>query len=525
MPFVRLRLVGLLACWLALFGLFPPVTAAQDNRLILVEDAAYVYIHRLQRRGHLLDLHPTALPYTQREVENALDALDPATLDAQSQRWTERLQALLPQAEEGDDEILFGVALGAGMNLATTKRLDGVRPLRDDVFAFSNADLRFYLEKGPLIAQMGLRHDSFYDQDPDGLDAVKRLYVRGEDGYVGVNTSYFSAYLGRFSQQWGLPGEASSVLSPNARSFDRLALTLGGPRIALRSVLGELDNLDPDGTFTGRGFREGSRRRLLAAHRLDWRPSRYLNLSILESTLFSGPSAGPSLKFLNPLYPHAFETDNTPKNDENNGMVAGLLWFYADPITLHGQFLFDDLDLRGEGQEPISFTLLGSLLWGGFTPTLDLGFSLEVVTARTYNALQTDGQYLYLNRGIATHFTDYVQASLFADWYVDAWLPNLILTPRLTYLAQGEQDLRLPFPQTSAEANLILDGTVAHTMRVALQAWYQPHPWGWVRLEVGFNAVRNANHIEGEDVQRGVLLFAFGLRPQLDQPISLGFRP
>jgi hypothetical protein len=40
---------------------------AQPNRVIPVEDWTYFYLQRLQRRGYLLDLHPTALPYTHGE--------------------------------------------------------------------------------------------------------------------------------------------------------------------------------------------------------------------------------------------------------------------------------------------------------------------------------------------------------------------------------------------------------------------------------------------------------------------------
>ncbi|MCH8960099.1 MAG: hypothetical protein IH820_01895 [Bacteroidetes bacterium] len=38
-------------------------TLAQQNRLLPTDDWAYATITRLQRRGHLLDLNPTASPY------------------------------------------------------------------------------------------------------------------------------------------------------------------------------------------------------------------------------------------------------------------------------------------------------------------------------------------------------------------------------------------------------------------------------------------------------------------------------
>ena len=57
--------------------------------------------------------------------------------------------------------------------------------------------------------------------------------------------------------------------------------------------------------------RVGNRRRFLAAHRWDWRPTRKVALTFMESAIYSGSNSGVSLKYINPLHPFIFVVDNT----------------------------------------------------------------------------------------------------------------------------------------------------------------------------------------------------------------------
>ncbi|MYH07529.1 MAG: hypothetical protein F4146_03025, partial [Rhodothermaceae bacterium] len=60
--------------------LLPILVQAQGNRLLPVNDYAYEYIVRLQRRGHLLELNPTSLPYRRGDVWDALSRLETAAV-------------------------------------------------------------------------------------------------------------------------------------------------------------------------------------------------------------------------------------------------------------------------------------------------------------------------------------------------------------------------------------------------------------------------------------------------------------
>jgi hypothetical protein len=244
-------------------------------------------------------------------------------------------------------------------------------------------------------------------------------------------------------------------------------------------------------------------------------------ISAMESAIYSGKNAGVSLKYLNPLHTFTFVIDNIPKNDENNGFIAGLVWGQYKRLTLHGQWMVDDFDALGEGNEPLAFSLVGSLTYAA--PAFDVGATLEMISARTYNAPQPEGKHLYLLRGLATQFSDYIHAAAFADVYLDGLVPGLRLTPRIDVLAQGEQDIRRPYPTTRAESDPILDGTVERTVRPAVQVYLQPAPWWWIRLDSGVNVVSNVDHIADQNNTRFVGLAEVGVRLSLDRAYRISF--
>lgn len=482
---------------------------AQAHRMVPLDHWAYEYVKRLQRRGLLLELHPTSLPYTSGELWSALHRLDRHGLRTNEARWADALAAEFSAAGDETPSAAAGGEILPGLQVSTSDRLDPLRPLdRDEstlevgtMRLFPQAAGRLFLEYGPAVVQAGVRFDLFYRDDPDGLDAANRLIVRNEDSYAGVDTRYVSAYVGRFVRHWAPYGEASLLLSSNAVGFDQIGLRIGGDRLVLRSVLGELDSMTADGRFTGTAGADtvqGSVRRFVAAHRFDWRPSRHFSLSLMESTLFSGENSGWSLKYLNPLNLQAFSVDGRPKNDENNGLLAGMLWAYFRHWTLQGQLTIDDVDLAGESGEPASVALSGSLTYAGF-PSLDAGIALTAVSARTYNTHQPEGRYTHLLRGIGTPFNDFVHASAYASYYLDDAPTDITLTPRLDVLLQGETRIHQPYPTGSAGADFILDGTVQRTIRPSIEVRLQGGRSWWARLDAGPAFVVNRNHVEARD--------------------------
>jgi hypothetical protein len=495
---------------------------AQQHRLLPVSDPAYRLIEQFQRRGRLLDLNPTALPYEQGAVRRALDDLNRDALSLAEARWARRLERMLPHSK-GDDEMVVGGRVDAGLRSTNNGRLDPLRHLDDDLPpALSRGALHGFLERGPLFLHAGAQHDLYYDRDPDGLDAARRLYGRSEPTYASATTDWAALRLGRFSAHWGLPERPGLVVSDNPRAYDQLALRLGRGPLVLRSLLGELDPLGPDSTFTGMGFRDGSRPRYLAAHRLDWRPSRRLTLTLMESILYSGPDAGPSLKYLNPLHPFYFVVANRPRHHQTNGLIAAQLW--TQPfrrVTIWGQLLVDDFDFVN-GEEPASVALTGTMRYASRS-AWDVGGGLTLVAARTYNTNQNAGKYLYLKRGLGTEFNDYAHVFLDANWHLGEHAPGLSLRPQLHALWQGERRILDDYANVNDEAAFVLDGTPERTLRPALEVRLGggsgPARW-WLHADAGVNFTANDDHESGASTTHFIGVLEAGARLSLETTFS-----
>lgn len=509
-----------------LLGLFVPLRNghAQRHGLLPDDDWTYTYIRRLQQRGHLLELHPTATPYTRDEVWRALERLDRrASLAPHERRWVQLLRTgLRPARARGP---LLAASIEAGTDVVNNDRRSVLRLTDDGAPTLPVGAFRFFpagvgtvlLEQGRLVAALRMHFDVYYRDDPDGLDAANRLITRNAS-YLGYDGKVASAYLGRFDTHWGVPGSTALVLSDNPVPFDRLYFRLGRGRLALRSVLGELDSITADGRFTGAAGADsvsGSERRWIAAHRFDWRPSKHVALTFMEANLFSGTSSGLSLRYLNPLFLHAFLVDEPPKNDENNGLLGGMLWLQFRRLTLQGQLLLDDFDILAESSEPPSLALTGTLHYAARALPVDVGAELSVVSARVYNTHQAEGRYVYLLRGLGTQFNDYVHARAFADVFANAWLPGLTVTAQVDHLVQGSRDLRQPYPDE--EVPFILDDPTATTTRVGAAFRFQRDPRFWVRFDAGLNFVDD--DVRGVRETRPTAMLSVGARLSLASAI------
>ena len=87
---------------------------AQQNRLLPTDDWAYATITRLQRRGHLLDLNPTAPPYRHGDVLAALAKIDRTRLSRTEQHWIDLLERAFKPVEKEEDEITLGYMFQVG---------------------------------------------------------------------------------------------------------------------------------------------------------------------------------------------------------------------------------------------------------------------------------------------------------------------------------------------------------------------------------------------------------------------------
>lgn len=530
-----LLLFAVAMCWaLGVHGSVP-VAQAQDARILPVEDEVYTYLNRLQRRGYLLELHPTALPYTAGEVRRAIERNDAGEMSSRERRWLYMVEQLagLTGGDEVEEAAVGGL-LQAGTAHANTDRQESLtRPVGEGSAVWTNAEGRIWGAAGPAIAQVGLRHDLYYDQDPDGISPVRRLKARNENSYVGLNTRWAGLYAGRFSNHWAMHGEQAGVLSANPRPFDQINFRVGGERLSVQGLIAELDNITSDDQFTGRARDAESRSRFFTASRLDWRPSKRLALTLQESIIYEGSNTGLSPTFLVPTHVLFFVGDNAPANALDQLLVSLSIWARFGSVTFHFQGVVDDFVLEDRAQlieeerlQPTMFALYGSMRIGGVTDRLDLGFESGLASFQVYNSSDAILRYVFLNRGIANQFTDYVDGTAFADIYLDDLVPGLTLSPRISLLAQGEQRLNQEFVRNRPDGSIIetlLTGTNEYTARLGLQAFFQPDRRFFMRFDAGVNRTWNANHESGLTRTRFIGLLEVGARLSLSRDLSLSF--
>jgi hypothetical protein len=494
--------------------------SAQSGVLVPAEDRAYRTIQLLQRRGLLLELNPSVQPYRRGEIADALSLLDDDALDEAERRWVELLRSEFGGLRPGP--LTVGGDVEGAVRVTNSKRLEPIRQLDDKVRAFPYIRGSAFLAAGPAAANLSIRYDEFYERDPDGFDAVRRLRIRSQDAYLGVSTRFFSAYAGRFSNHWAPSGETAPLLSLNPRSYDQLNLRLGTETLSIRSVFGELDNATPDGNFTGSSAAPGSIRRFVSAHRFDWRPSKNLVISLQEALIYAGANAAPALRYINPVHAFAFVVANIPQNERTNGFMSGLIWLRHRQLSGHLQLLLDDFDILN-GEEPASVAASASLKIADILASVDLGMAFDVVSARSYSSNESDTKYLYLNRGLATQFSDYLGASIEADVFLDSRLQGLTLTPSIELLWQGQHDIRDPFPENDGDVGFVLTGVVERTARTGVVLDFQRSRNWWVRADVGVNRVWNADHVDGQSRTRFVGFLEAGVRIYLSGAVPVNF--
>lgn len=506
-----------------LFGCIPSLQA-QNNQVIHLNNNVYTYIKNLQLRGYLPELSPTSLPYTRSEIDKSLRKIDEQELSRVEQFWYGQIKDEVAIPEPDSEKLYMYGMIEGGFDLNNTLENDGLRPQADKLFFQPNGASNLYGEQGNFGAQLGLRHNLFYFQDRRGLDVLTRYYVRSEDYYIGYQGEFLKAYMGRYDSHWAPYGEASTVISTNPRSFDRLDITLGNSWFEVSGLFAELDNLGKDGTFerNGKNLINGTKR-FLALHRIDIKVTDGLRLGYFDGFIYSSEHSIASMKYITPVNVFFFDRNTNPLNDEFNAFFGGMVWWHHRNMTMNLQIMIDDIVIKS-GQlrsdiEPTTFAVTNSFNFSNITDNIDAGYEAEVVSYQTYNTDQAEGRYLFLQRGIATQFTDYAYLSGYLNIHAHTLLKGLTVKPRLSFLAQGEQEINQPFTdeyENGEIIDVILTGTEEKTSRISIDLLYNPIPEFWVDAKLGYNYLTDKHHIPGNSDSRFTGTLVAGFRLNID---------
>ncbi|MEQ9311035.1 MAG: hypothetical protein RJQ05_00715 [Cytophagales bacterium] len=496
--------------------------SAQSNKVLTLNLRVYDHITHLQNRGLLLELDPTSLPYTTGEVLEALLKVEEEMLSEVEAIWYNSVYKVVSSKSKGVEEkvLIINASIEGGFNFKNTNRLNLLRPKDQSLYFSPVSAAQFYLEGGNFGGQFNLRQDETYFVDPDGVNPFGRFHTRAEDFYFGYRAEYLKIYFGRLRNHWGVYNHSSTILSSNPLSYDNINFRFGNNRLNIEGVFGELDNLGKNEDFNtengGLISQINGTRRYLAAHRINWSPINKLRLSLFRTALYSSNTSSISLKYLNPFNDLLFDRTNNPNNHFNNTFIGGSLWFNKGHFTMSGQVTLDDIHLTNN-DERMTASFIGAMNFSDLFYKTDLGIKLEVISYQSYNtSTQISGRYLYLGRGLATQFNDYVLASVHTEHYAYNILKGLIVKPELTLLLQGEQEINQPFYESEPDGSLppfVLTGTIEQTIRGALNLSFNPIPEFWIEGEFGINDVQNKNNIENNNALEltGMLIAGFRL--------------
>jgi len=534
--------------------------AQQDSRVLSLYDRqAYEYIKQLQDRGHLLELHPTDMPYRYDELHAALSGIAQYDFTSVSERWVRYLRDRI--GFDATESPVLDLRGASYLQVNNSERDHMYRPSDDIVYLWPMIELVPGIRYGGWAVQAHARFEYYEDRNLDGFDAVNRFWARNEETYLGYSNEFLEVYGGRVLNHWGVYGQSSGLLSDHSVTYDQLKINVATKYLQLSSVMGYLDNLKNDNVFNGDAREDPlSVKRYLFAKRLDWRPRKHLMFSYRESIIFSGWDAVPQPKYMLPGYIGFFQADNAPQNDFINYLTGIAFWgqFGGNPsasagsrvgaganldaisqksskniLTVHTEVIIDDIIFfRGSRgiDERSSINVFFNAAYALIQHPITLQISAEMVSAQSYNTDQAQGRYLYLGRGIATQFNDYVFGEFRAVFFPGGALRGLRITSYLGSLLQGEQVIDKEFigsPLSQKHKNpdvlepvpnFVLSGVVQESIRAGLEwIYYSGAEQGWkkgwwIRGDLGLNVMSNLQNREGNDQTRLVGVIELGVQ-------------
>lgn len=529
--------------------------AQQDSRVLSMYDRqSYEYIKQLQDRGHLLELHPTDMPYRYDELRAALEGLEQHNVSGVQAQWIRYLNGRI--GLDATERPVLDLRGASYLQANNSERDHMYRPSDDIPYLWPMIELAPGIRYQGWAVQAHARFEYYEDRNIDGLDAVNRFWVRNEETYLGYSNEFLEVYGGRVLNHWGVYGQSSGLLSNHSVAYDQLKINLGTKHLQLSSVMGYLDNLKSDDVFNG-DTREDplSVKRYLFAKRLDWRPREHLMFSYRESIIFSGWDAVPQPKYMLPGYIGFFQADNAPQNDFINYLTGIAFWGQfggarvdgagggsansggksqspsQNILTVHAEVIIDDIIFFRERRgidERSNFNIFFNANYALAQRPVSLELNAEMVSSQSYNTDQAQGRYLYLGRGIATQFNDYVFGEFRTHLFPGGALQGLRASPYLGALLQGEQIIDKEFigsplsqkdkdpDELEPTPDFVLSGVVQESFRAGVEwVYYSTAERGWkkgwwIRGDFGLNVIRNLGNVEGNDQTRPVGMIELG---------------
>ena len=473
--------------------------------------------------GRINSLSPFTQPYRRMDVARAIRSLRGEHLKPFEERWLTRLEAeFRPELAtlDGDHrETAYATmrASGGAADWTQTSR-DPLRAQLHGPFArnriLERVSLGFDAQGGPVVGALRLVRDGIYRNDagyPNGrvtprqdLFLLNEASLRAEDTYAELQTRYARLFVGRMYRNWGPPHTLGFLLSDYAYSWDQVGWRLGSDKFFATGLFATFNDFPGD---TARYF---------AVHRLEWRVSDKVMVSLSESIIEGGPNASLDFRVVNPIGPWALTTKESHKERNNVGQ-ADVWWRPASGLVLWGSLLADNTSsLR---KTDVACCQMGATV-GLQLPGIARGWSLRIqgtaMQSLLYRTNHPWEQYTVNGVGLGWDKADLRLGTIEASWF---GVGGLVLKPRIDIQQKGTGDFHgvlRPPDQALPDYPRIIVGQAETTIRPALAGeWHRQIGSGWtvdMNWDVGVNFIRGYQHVKGRNATALVGLFRVMIR-------------
>ncbi len=327
-----------------------------------------------------------------------------------------------------------------------------------------------------------------------------------EQGYVGIHKKWFQAKFGRDFLQLG-PGRSGQLLiSDNSRPFDMYHIRVGG-RVFQFSFWGIMLNKRPLKDDQLRTLSVAANR-YLNGHRFSLNLKNRIFIGVSEVILYGGPERTWELGFMNPFGIYYMHNVNLEPGASNGNVLYNLDWdLYLLPrLEIYGEFLLDDfqIDKKVPGDlEPNELGFLGGIKWANPLHLAHSVLDAEYVQIRnrTYNVSSSDWEkFLHRNEVIGFFAGNNLER---LEGGLTYWLhPDFRVRLFSTLTRQGEGSVQgefnqdyLNFTVEEGYSEPFPFGTVERRFRLGLSAFFKPHRYGHIGVDIFWDDVANYRHV------------------------------
>lgn len=301
--------------------------------------------------------------------------------------------------------------------------------------------------------------------------------------YIAYRLPWFDLEFGRDQVEWGPGFRGNLMLSRNSNVYDLLKLTFRYGRAKLEYF---------------HAFLNSDKSKYLAAHRLEIRPVRNLQLAVSESVVYGDRSVEPF--YLNPFVPIIISERHVGNKDNNMLGFDGSLYLPRQRLKLYGEVLFDDFSFAKDIFE--SFGNKWGLLVGGYWVDpfglANTGLRLEAVRIQPF---------VYSHRTPVNTYSNYNNTLGHwlgpdaDDWYVEiAHQPhrNLRWSVSWEQRRRGENDINFGTRPENGHVKF-LDGPAERNRAYGIAGEWQLHRDVFVSASYQYLQSKNLRRQDGFD--------------------------